>query len=90
MRLMRLDLLRVEGLLDAKEYRPSELQDRPVQVVVTLPHGQKESFSGKVVFVKPMVEGRKFAVRAEVQNRREGGFWILCPGQTADMTIQLK
>ena len=91
MRLLRLDLLRVEGLLDAKSYRPSEVQDQPVQVVVTLPHGQKESFTGKIVFVKPMVEGREFySVRAEVQNRRQGGFWILSPGQTADMTIQLK
>ncbi len=90
MRLMRLDLLRVEGLLDAKNYRPSEIQDQPVQVVVTLPHGKKESFSGKIVFVKPIIEGRKFSVRAEVQNRRENGFWILCPGQIADMTIQVK
>jgi macrolide-specific efflux system membrane fusion protein len=89
-RLMRLDLLRVEGLLDAKNYRPSEIQDQPVQVVVTLPHGKKESFSGKIVFVKPIIEGRKFSVRAEVQNRRENGFWILCPGQIADMTIQVK
>jgi multidrug efflux pump subunit AcrA (membrane-fusion protein) len=90
-RLLRLDLLRVEGTLDAKSYRPSEIQDQPVQVVVTLPHGQKESFSGKIVFVRPVVEGRKFlSVRAEVQNRRQNGFWILSPGQTAEMTIQLK
>ena len=71
MRLVRLDLLRVEGLLNAKNYRPSEIQDRPVQVVVTLAHGQTETFSGKIVFVKPMIEGRKFLVRAEVQNRRK-------------------
>jgi multidrug efflux pump subunit AcrA (membrane-fusion protein) len=89
-RLLRLDLLRVEGLLDAKSYRPSDIQDQPVEVVVTLPHGKKESFSGKIVFVKPIIEGRKFSVRAEVQNRRQDGFWILCPGQIADMTIQLK
>jgi multidrug efflux pump subunit AcrA (membrane-fusion protein) len=90
MRLLRIDLLRVEGLLDAKSYRPSEIQDRPVVVAITLPHGQKETFSGKIVFVKPIIEGRTFQVRAEVQNRRQGGFWVLFPGQTADMTIQLK
>jgi multidrug efflux pump subunit AcrA (membrane-fusion protein) len=90
MRLLRLDLLRVEGMLDAKSYRPSEIQDRPVEVTITLPHGQKESFSGKVVFVKPVIEGRTFQVRAEVQNRRQGGFWVLSPGHSADMTIQLK
>ena len=62
MRLVRLDLLRVEGLLDAKSYRPSELLDRPVELAVTFPHGQKETFSGKVVFVKPIIEGRTFSV----------------------------
>ena len=90
MRLLRLDLLRVEGLLDAKSYRPAEIQDRPVEVTITLPNGQKESFSGKVVFVKPVIEGRTFQVRAEVQNRRQAGFWVLSPGQTVNMTIQLK
>ena len=31
MRLVRVDLLRVEGFLNAKNYRPSEIQGRPVR-----------------------------------------------------------
>ena len=91
MRLVRVDLLRVEGYLNAKEYRASDIQGRPVQVVVTLAHGQRETFPGKIVFVNPLVRsGGEFQVRAEVQNRKDGDFWLLSPGLKAEMTIQLK
>ncbi|MEN6450045.1 MAG: HlyD family efflux transporter periplasmic adaptor subunit [Thermoguttaceae bacterium] len=91
MRLVRIDLLRVEGFLNASKYRQSEIQGRPVQVVVTLPHGQRETFTGKIVYVKPLVEaGGDFLVRAEVQNRKDGGAWLLSPGMSAEMTVQLK
>jgi macrolide-specific efflux system membrane fusion protein len=91
MRLLRLDRLRVEGVLDAKNYRLSEIQGRPVDVVVTLARGQKESFPGKIVFVNPLVRtGGNFQVRAEVVNRKQDGFWVLSPGMPATMTIQLK
>ena len=91
MRLVRVDLLRVEGFLNAMKYRASEIQGRPVQVTVTLAHGQRETFPGKIVYVKPLVEaGGDFLVRAEVQNRKEDGAWVLSPGIGAEMTIQLK
>jgi multidrug efflux pump subunit AcrA (membrane-fusion protein) len=91
MRLVRMDRLRVEGFLNAKNFRPFEIQDRPVTVVVTLAHGQRETFPGKIVYVKPLIEaGGEFMVRAEVQNREENGAWVLSPGLNAEMTIQLK
>ncbi len=91
MRLVRVDLLRVEGFLNAMKYRASEIQDRPVNVTVTLAHGKRETFPGKIVYVKPLVEaGGEFLVRAEVQNRQEDGAWVLSPGIGAEMTIQLK
>jgi multidrug efflux pump subunit AcrA (membrane-fusion protein) len=91
MRLMRVDLLRVEGTLNAKNYRPTEIQGRPVQVVVTLPHGQRETFQGKIVFASPVIRsGGDFQVRAEVQNRKQGDSWLLDSGLPAEMTIQLK
>jgi len=91
MRLVRVDLLRVEGFLNVKNYRPSEIQGRPVEVSVTLARGKKESFPGRIVYVKPLIEaGGEFLVRAEVENRQENGFWILSPGLKAEMTIQLK
>lgn len=91
MRLVRVDLLRVQGFLNAKEYRASDIQGRPVQVVVTLARGQRETFPGKVVFVSPLVRaGGEFEVRAAVENRKEGDSWVLSPGLKAEMTIQLK
>jgi len=91
MRLLRVDRLRVEGFLNAKDYRPSEIQGRPVRVTVALARGQQETFPGKIVFVKPLVQaGGEFLVRAEVQNRRQNDSWVLSPGLSAEMTIELK
>jgi RND family efflux transporter MFP subunit len=90
LRLVRLDVLRVQGLLDAANYRPAQVRGQPVQVSVGLASGQQETFPGKIVYVKPLVEGGGYEVRAEVQNRRDGGAWVLNPGLTAKMTIQLK
>ena len=90
LRLVRLDLLRVHGSLDAKIASPAEVQGRPVQITVALAHGRQETFQGKIVYVKPLVEGGAYEVRAEVQNRKNGDFWLLSPGRSAEMTIQLK
>jgi multidrug efflux pump subunit AcrA (membrane-fusion protein) len=91
MRLMRIDQLRVEGFVDAKKYSPSEIEGRPVEVVVNLARGRSETFPGKIVFVKRLIQtGGEFLVRAEVQNRKQGDFWVLSPGLPAEMTIQLK
>ncbi|MCD4727859.1 MAG: HlyD family efflux transporter periplasmic adaptor subunit [Pirellulales bacterium] len=91
MRLVRVDRLRVEGFLNAQNHRVSEIQGRQVKVVVTLARKHQETFSGKIVYVKPLVEaGGEFLVRAEVENRRQGDAWILSPGLSAEMTIQLK
>jgi len=90
MRLVRMDRLRVNGVVDAKLYRPSEIQDRPVEIAVTLPRLGRQTFSGKVVYVKPVIESDLFQVRAEVENRKQNGVWILNPGMNVEMTIQLK
>jgi macrolide-specific efflux system membrane fusion protein len=91
MRLVRVDLLRVEGFLNAKNVDPSEIQGRPVQIIVHLARGQNETFPGKIVFVKPLIQaGGEFLVRAEVKNRRQNNAWVLSPGLSAEMTIQLK
>jgi multidrug efflux pump subunit AcrA (membrane-fusion protein) len=91
MRLFRLDVLRVEGKLNVRDYRPFDVQDRPVTVVVALAGSQTETFPGKIVFVSPrVVPGGDYQVRAEVRNRRQNGAWVLSPGMSAEMTIQLK
>jgi multidrug efflux pump subunit AcrA (membrane-fusion protein) len=91
MRLVRLDRLRVNGVLDPKEYRPSEIRGCPVRIAVDIPHVAKPlEFSGRIVYVNPVIEGGMFQVRAEVQNREQNGVWILNPGMIAKMTIELK
>ncbi len=90
--LIKLDRVWVEGALRAHEYTPAEVYGRPVTVSVALARGRKETFPGRVVFVKPVIEADDtFLVRAEIANRQEGGgFWLLSPGMPAEMTIQLK
>jgi multidrug efflux pump subunit AcrA (membrane-fusion protein) len=92
MRLVRVDRLRVEGFLNAKEYDQAEICDRPVTVTVRLPHGQVVTVPGKVTYVRPLVEtGDQFLIRAEVQNRvSPNGAWVLTPGLMAEMKIELK
>jgi len=90
--LIKLDRLWVEGSLKVHEYTPAEVYGRPVTVSVTLARGREDTFQGRVVFVKPVIEADDtFLVRAEIANRQEGGgFWLLSPGMPAEMTIQLK
>jgi multidrug efflux pump subunit AcrA (membrane-fusion protein) len=91
MQLVRIDRLRVQGYVNAKQYKASDLKDRPVTVSASLPGGQEETFQGKIVYIKPVIEQTgEFVVRAEIQNRKENGVWILIPGMNAKMTIQLK
>ena len=91
MRLVGVDPLRVEGRLSAKDYRPSEIFGKPVNIEVEFAHGQTATFPGQIVFVSPVIEvGGDFLVRAEVKNRKENGFWVLTAGLQAKMTIQMK
>jgi multidrug efflux pump subunit AcrA (membrane-fusion protein) len=88
---VRLDRLRIQGFLYATEFEHGEIAGRPVSVTVQLARGHQETFSGKVVFVDPLIAARgRFRVRAEVTNRQANGQWLLLPGLNAEMTIQLK
>lgn len=92
MRLLRMDVLRVDGFLPTTDYqyRASDIQGRPVRVVVTLTSGEREIFLGKIVYVKPVVASAKQQIRAEIQNQKQNGAWVLTPGLNAVMTIELK
>ncbi|HWA98368.1 MAG TPA: HlyD family efflux transporter periplasmic adaptor subunit [Pirellulales bacterium] len=88
MRLVRLDRLRIDGFVSAKDYSPGELDHRPVSVEVELARGRRERFPGQVVFVNPIIQpGGDYRVRAEVVNRMDRGQWLLRPGVEADMLI---
>jgi multidrug efflux pump subunit AcrA (membrane-fusion protein) len=90
MRLVRIDRLRVDGSVDAKKYHQADILGHPVQVVVTLPDGRRETFSGVVEYVKPMIEGGFFQVRTKINNREIQNGWAVYPGMTAEMVIKLR
>lgn len=88
---IRMDKLRVEGLLSARQYRVADVVDKPVLIEVEMENGRRERFAGKVVMVKPDLKSKsEYVVRAEVQNRQEGGHWMLRPGFVAYMVIKLR
>ena len=88
---VQVDRVRVEGYVSASKYNPDEISGREVSVEVTLARGQKLKFPGRVVFVNPLNEaGDNFRILAEVQNRQgPNQQWLLRPGLTADMTIDV-
>lgn len=101
--LVRMDRLRVEGMLPAVAerdqdgrllrpgYSPAEIDTRPVSVQVKLPGGGQEVFPGRVVFVSPLVQaGGQYRFWAEVENRKQGKHWLLLPGLLAEVTIHLQ
>jgi multidrug efflux pump subunit AcrA (membrane-fusion protein) len=89
-RVVRTDRLRVEGYVDAAKWDPEQVRDRPVTVEVQLAGEHRETFTGRITFVSPLVEsGGDYRVFAEVDNRKaaQSQQWILRAGQTATMTI---
>ncbi|QDU98987.1 efflux RND transporter periplasmic adaptor subunit [Lignipirellula cremea] len=85
---VRLDTLRVEGFVTAASHDPIEIVNQPVVATVKLAHGRQAQFAGRIVFVRPVVQGGgQFLVCAEVANRTQDGHWLLRPGMLTDMTI---
>jgi len=87
---VRMDRLRIEGFLSESRYAPSQIDGRPVSIEVALSGGRRARFTGKIVFVSPLVQaGGEYRLWAEVLNRQEDQHWLLRPGQLAEMTVQL-
>jgi multidrug efflux pump subunit AcrA (membrane-fusion protein) len=89
-RVVRTDRLRVEGYVDSAKWDPEQVRDRPVTVEVPLADDRRETFTGRIVFVSPLVEsGGDYRVFAEIDNRKvpSSQQWILRAGQTATMTV---
>ena len=91
MRVVRMDRLRVERFLNANEHDPGRISGRPVTVEVELAGRRKVQLSGQIVFGSPLIRaGNIYRVRAEVENRKRDGQWLLRPGMAATMTIDLR
>jgi len=90
-RVVRMDRLRVEGMLKASEFMPEEIVDRPVMIEVPTPRGV-EKIQSKIAFVNNVVDSSgEFLVYAEFDNpRKPNGRWLVRPGLEATVTILLE
>lgn len=90
LRIIGYNTLRIEGFLNARQYDPIDVTDRPVTVQVELARGRHISLRGKITYVSSLVQaGGDYRVWAEVSNRKQEGQWVLRPGLEASMTIHL-
>lgn len=87
LRLVQYDMLRVDCFVPAGQYDPVDLANRRVTVTAHLARGRDAAVEGRIVFVDQTVMRNEYRVRAELQNQREGDFWLLRPGLDAEMTI---
>jgi multidrug efflux pump subunit AcrA (membrane-fusion protein) len=91
MRVVRMDRLRVEGFLNSANFDPFQIEGKPVTVRVELAQGRHAEFSGKIVFVSPIIQAKgNFLVRSEVENKQVNGSWVMRPGMDAEMEISLR
>lgn len=91
LRVVHFEKLRVEGFLKSSEYDPRDVAQRPVTVEVELARGRRVRLPGKITYVSPLVQaGAEYRVWADVANRKEDDQWLMRPGLTAAMTIEVK
>ena len=84
---VQLDRLKVEGFAKLDETVPQQLIGKPVTVEVKIAE-QLLRFPARITFVNPIVRGREeYLVKAEVDNRKDNGQWLLLPGMSAEMVI---
>ena len=91
-RIAKLDTLKVDGWVYYDDCAPTEVNGREVTIEVTVADNQVVEATGRVVYVSPLAKGydrAKYRVRAEIENRREGGHWLISPGLYVTMTIHL-
>ena len=90
-RFVRMDKLWVEGTVSSETCRPSDVKGKRVTVTLKQAGGEELEFLGQVVTGPLELEGvgKRFRVRAEVDNRYEDGQWVLLPGASLSMSVDL-
>lgn len=86
MRLLKLDRLRAEGLINVSLLQERDLKDRPVVLVVNPGTKQEQKFRGKISFVSPEINAvnNQTRVWADIENPD----LKLKPGMRASLIIQ--
>ena len=88
MRIVRMDRLRIEGNINGRRYARHEVIGRPVDIEIQLTGGGIEKMEGQIVFASPLVESNEYTIRAEVNNRKVNGRWLLTPGLDAKVRLR--
>ncbi|WP_417393795.1 efflux RND transporter periplasmic adaptor subunit [Gimesia chilikensis] len=86
MRLLKLDRLRAEGLINVSLLQERDLKDRPVMLLVNPGTKQEQKFQGKISFVSPEINAvnNQTRVWADIENPD----LKLKPGMRASLIIQ--
>lgn len=83
-RLLRMDRLRAEAMVNAEDYTPAELIGQRIKLVVTIKRGVEREVVAQITHVSPEVDsGGYFYAHAEFDNPMENGQWVIRPGLKA-------
>lgn len=87
LRIIRMDQLRIEGDIDGRIHARHDIVGRPVTITIKLTGGGVEKFDGKIEFGSVIVESNEYIVRAQIDNKRVNGEWLITPGLDAEMEL---
>lgn len=93
LKVIQMDRLWVEGPINGEEHTWHRILGRKVKITVTLTgkeaNGDKSErvFYGQVDFASPLIDSNEYTIRAEIENVKENGRWILSPGLDAKVEI---
>ncbi len=93
LRMVRLDKVRVEGFVYAAEAGRGDVEGKPVKVTVYLPGEKQTTVNGRIDYASPLIEGsgrnRQYRIWAEVENQFVDGNFLIQPGASAEMHIDI-
>lgn len=90
LKIVNMEVLKIEGYVNIKNFRQDELQNRTVIAEVDMGTKTPLQVPAKITFVSPIVEpGGEFRIKVEIQNRKnpQSGEWILKPGLSAELVL---
>ncbi|MBQ1337200.1 MAG: HlyD family efflux transporter periplasmic adaptor subunit, partial [Thermoguttaceae bacterium] len=94
--ILRLDKVQVTGTIDASQYAPEDVDGKTILVTVRRPGAEPVDLTGKIVYVRQVIESGCYYFYADVENKtvrnKETGkdYWLLNPGSLVTVTIKAK
>lgn len=89
LRIHRLDKVLVTGAINASQYAPEAIDGKVIDVTIKRPGMEDQTLTGKVFYVRQIVESGHYYFYADVENKRtESGYWLLNPGSLVTVTVR--